>query len=122
MVDSVPGIVALVFAALVLIDACLIFGAYVYSRFFFNEYLRRFHRKKWEELAYQGEYQGLNLFSFDKTPQLRKFRCESTEDLGDPKIRKMRTISIYLFKTGIIAWISLVVIFALVGVFLALTS
>ncbi|MFQ5853919.1 MAG: hypothetical protein ACE5JU_25450 [Candidatus Binatia bacterium] len=115
MADLVPGVVALVFGAFVLIDACLLFLSYIYSRFIFNRYLMKHHREKWEELVYTAEYQGLNLFSFDKTPQLRKFRSESDEDLGDPSIRKMRTISIYLFKTGILVWISLVVIFLVAG-------
>ena len=115
MVANVPGAVALVFAAFVLIDAGLLLMSYIYSRFIFNRYLMRHHREKWEELVYTGEYQGLNLFSFDKTPQLRKFRYESGEDLGDANIRRMRKISIYLFKTGIIAWISLVVMLALAG-------
>ena len=122
MVESVPGIVALVFAAFVLIDACLILGAYVYTRFIFNRYLKKNHRQKWEELVYQGQYQGLNLISFDKTPQLRKFRSKSAEDRGDSKISKMRAISVYLFKTGIIAWVSLVVIFVFVGIFLVLSG
>lgn len=115
MADILPGIIALIFAIFVLIDGCIIIASFVYSRYIFSRYLMTHHRQKWEELVYK-EYQGLNWFSFDKTLQLQKFRTESTEDLGDPNIRKMRQLSIYLFKTGVTVLLSFIVIFLVVGI------
>ena len=66
-------------------DAALIVVAYLYSRFLFSEYLRRHHRKQWEEMVYGQEYRGLNVLAFDKTPALWRFRCESRDNLGDPR-------------------------------------
>jgi hypothetical protein len=107
------GILALLFAAFAIGDACLIILSYIiYSRFIFNAYLKKNHRKKWEELVYTDNYWGPGWFSFDKTEDLQKFRTECKEDLGDPNIPRMRRISIYLFKVGILGWISLVAVFA----------
>jgi hypothetical protein len=83
-------------AVAIVADAFLIVVAYLYSRFVFSEYLRRYHGKRWEELVYGQEYRGLNVLAFDKTPALWRFRCESSDTLGDPRIPRMRRISIYL--------------------------
>lgn len=115
MTELLPGMIALIFTVLVLIDSCILVTAFVYSRYIFSRYLMKHHRQKWDELVY-AEYHGLNWFSFDKTPQLRKFRTESTDDLGDSNIRKMRRLSIDLFKIGITAWLSFLVIFIVVGI------
>jgi hypothetical protein len=108
--ESISGILALIIAAFAVADACLIVFSYIYSRFIFNGYLKRNHRKKWEELVYTDNYWGPGLFCFDKTAELAEFRTKSKEDLGDPTINRMRRTSIYLFKVGILAWIGLVVI------------
>ena len=101
-------------------DALLILAAFVYTRLLFSGYLRRHHLRKWEELVYSPEYRGMNLLSFDKTPALRRFRCESSDDLGDSQVSRMRRISIYLFNTAIIAWLGLVVLVVIGGLVVAL--
>ncbi len=63
-----------------------------------------------------AEPHGFNWFSYDITTQMWKFRYKSKEDFGDPKIQKMRKISIYLFRIGIWGWLSLLLIFIVVGV------
>ncbi len=113
MSQSAIGALTLIFVSFLICDACLIIFSYIYSRFIFNRYLMRNHLTKWQELVYTDNYRGLNLFSFDKTEQLRKFRCDSKEDLGDPNITRMRRISVYLFRIGMLAWIGLIIIFIL---------
>lgn len=115
MAQYLPGIIALIFAVSVLIDGCIIVAAFIYSRYIFSGYLMKHHRQKWDELVYEG-YNGINLFCFDKTQKMQKFRTESVEDLGDPTIKKMRQISIYLFKTGVTVLISFMVIFIIIGI------
>ena len=100
MTELLPGIIALIVAIYVLINGCILIASFIYSRFIFNQYLRKHHRQKWEELVYT-EPHGFNWFSSDITTQMWKFRTESAENLGDPNIPKMRKISVYLFKIGI---------------------
>ena len=107
----------LIFAVAIVGDAALIVVAYLYSRFVFSEYLRRHHTKQWEEMVYGQEYRGLNVLAFDKTPALWRFRCESNDNLGDPRIPRMRHLSIYLFNTAMIAWLGIAGIILVGGVF-----
>ncbi|MFH1702058.1 MAG: hypothetical protein ABIB41_01335 [Nitrospirota bacterium] len=115
MTELLPGIIALIVAIYVLINGCILIASFIYSRFIFNQYLRKHHRQKWEELVYT-EPHGFNWFSSDITTQMWKFRTESAENLGDPNIPKMRKISVYLFKIGIWGWLGLLIIFIAVGV------
>jgi len=110
----------LIFAVAIVADAALIVVAYLYSRFLFSEYLRRHHRKQWEEMVYGQEYRGLNVLAFDKTPALWRFRCESKDNLGDPRIPRMRRLSIYLFNTTMIAWLGIAGIILVGGVLFVL--
>src|SRR5574341_339564 len=116
MTEFQSGIIGLVLAIVVLLDACVILVSYIYSRFIFNRYLMKHQRQNWEELAYTGEYRGLNWFSFDKTRQLGEFRAKSSEDLGDPRIMRMRKIANYLFRTGILVWVSLLFVLISFGI------
>jgi disulfide bond formation protein DsbB len=106
----------LVFAVAIVLDAALIVVSYLYSRFVFSGYLRKHHTKRWEEMVYGQEYRGLNMLAFDKTPALWRFRCESHDDLGDPRIPRMRRLSIYLFNTAMIAWLSIAGVILVGGV------
>lgn len=115
MADILPGIIALIFAFLVLLNGCIFFASFIYSRFIFNYYLKKHHRQKWEELVF-AEPHGFNFFSSDITTQMWKFRTESAEDLGDPNILTMRKVSIYLFRICIWGWLSILVIFIVVGI------
>src|SRR3972149_10425194 len=112
MSQSAIGVSVLIFFAFFICDVCLIIFSYIYSRFIFSRYLMRNHLTKWQELVHPGKYNYLspNLFSFDKTEELRKFRCDSKEDFGDPNITRMRRISVYLFRIGMLAWIGIIVI------------
>lgn len=110
------GLLALLLAGCVFLDALIILGSYIYSRFIFSGYLKRHHREKWEKLIYTAEYSGLNWRAFDKTPMMSKFRTESTEDFGDPKIQQIRKTSIYLFKIGMWGWIVILTIFIVMAV------
>jgi hypothetical protein len=112
----------LIFAVAIVVDAALIVVAYLYSRFAFCHYLRRHHGRQWEELVYGRDYRGFNVLSFDKTPALWRFRCESTDDLGDPRISRMRRLSIYLFKTAMIGWLGIAAIIVVGGVLFVLAS
>lgn len=85
---------------LMFIDASIIIASYIYSRFIFNRYLKKYHREKWNEFVY-NRYQGPKWLSFDKTSYLYNFRTQSIDDLGDPNISKMRTISKCLLKIGL---------------------
>ena len=115
MTEYFSGIMALVLAGSVLVAGCVIIVSFIYSRFIFSNYLKRHHRTKWEHLVYT-EPHGFNWFSSDLTNQLREFRCKSNEDLGDPKIKKMRTTSIYLFRVGILSLLGLMALFLFIGV------
>lgn len=108
--DAKMQVVGALLFLCVLLDIGIVAAAHIYSRHIFNGYLKRHHRKDWEELVYGGDYQGLNLWSFDKTPGLRTFRTASTDDLGDPVIPRMRRISVCLQNAGILILISLIVI------------
>jgi hypothetical protein len=88
MSQSDIGALVLIFFVFFICDVCLIIFSYIYSRFIFNRYLKRNHLTKWRELVHPDSYLGLNLFSFDKTEELRKFRCDSKEDFGDPNITR----------------------------------
>lgn len=110
----------LIVAIAIVVDAVLIIVAYLYSRFVFSEYLRRHHSKQWEEMVYGQEYRGLNVLAFDKTLALWRFRCESTDDLGDPRVSRMRRLSIYLFNTAMIAWLGIAGIIVIGGVLFVL--
>ena len=117
MDDTSSGVLALVFAILIVVDICLVAWSYVYSRFIFSRYLKKNHEKKWEELA-RPDYPGFyRLGFFDRTEELRQFRCDSDDDLGDPEVVRMRRISITLFRTGLIGWMVLAALFLLVGLF-----
>ena len=105
------GLVALFAAVYLFVDIGIIFSAYICSRFVFNGYLKKYHRAKWEDLVYTDKYNSLNLLSFDKTTLISEFRTDSTDDLGDPRIRKIRRISILLFNIGMWGWLALVVAF-----------
>src|SRR4030067_1812254 len=122
MAESVSGILALAVAVFVLMDAWLMFASYVYSRYIFYRYLKKNHKQEWEKLVSGSANRGPNLFSFDKTRELSRFRVNSNEDFGDPDIRKMRKLSIYLFKIGIWGWLLLVIGFAVVGILVLLTG
>lgn len=110
----------LIFAIAIVADAVLIVVAYLYSRFVFSEYLRRHHTKQWEEMVYGQEYRGFNVLAFDKTPSLWRFRCESNDNLGDPRISRMRRLSIYLFNTAMIAWLGIAAIMLVGGLLFVL--
>jgi len=112
--------IGVIFAVFILMDILLIVTAFVYARFVFSGYLRRHHPTKWNEMVYGSGYQGMNLLAFDKTPALRRFRCESSDDFDDPQVSKMRRISIYLFNTAIITWLGLVVLVLIGGLTIAL--
>ena len=105
-----------VFSLALVVDATLIVAAYFYSRFIFSGYLRKHHPRRWEEMVYTQEYSGVNLLSFDKTPALHRFRCESTDNLGDPYLSRMRRLSIRLFNVAMIAWLGIVGILIIGGV------
>ncbi|SRR6266446_6526680 len=108
------------FAIAFFVDASLIIAAYLYTRFVFSGYLRKHHIKQWEQLVYGHEYRSLNILSFDKTAALWRFRCESNDDLGDPRISRMRRISIHLFNTAMIAWLTLIGVFLVGSIFFVL--
>lgn len=110
------GILAIAFVSLVIADACVIMSAYICSRFIFNRYLKKYHRQKWEELVYDGDYWSVRLGYFDITPQMKKFRTESDDDLGDARITKLRKTSMYLFRIGIGGLVSLIIIFFVGGI------
>lgn len=116
MSNLLSEIFAVVFVILFIIDACLIFLAYIYSRFIFNGYLKKHHQQKWEELVYSDEYHGANWRAFDKTPQMWKFRIESNDDLRDPKLNQLRKTSIRLLEIGIGGWLGLLILFIAVAV------
>jgi hypothetical protein len=113
--ENLSGVIALVIVAYVLINSIIFIVFFVYSRFIFNYYLKKHHRQKWEELVY-AEPHGLNWLSSDASPQMRKFRCDSKEDFGDIRLRKMRKVSIYLFRIGIWGWLSLLTIVIFISV------
>jgi len=118
--EAVNSWLGVVVALGLLIDLLLIVAAYVYTRFLFSAYLRKYHRDKWDALVYSAAYRGLSLFAFDKSPAMRTFRYESTADLGDPEIPRMRRKSIWLLNTAIIAWLTLVGMVLLGGLVAAL--
>ena len=102
-----PEVVALALAACFFLDVAIFLVAQLYSRFVFDRYLKKNHRQKWEELVRGSDNWGPNLGGFDRTRQMHKFRTQSKEDLGDPSIRKMRKISIYLTNAGIMIFLGL---------------
>jgi ABC-type transport system involved in multi-copper enzyme maturation permease subunit len=115
MTEYFSGIISFVFAGLVLTVGCVIIASFIWSRFIFTNYLKRHHRIEWKQMVYT-EPHGFNWFSSDLTHQLREFRCKSHEDFGDPRIKKMRTMSIYLFWVGILSLLGLMALFLFFGV------
>ena len=110
------GILALALFCYFIIDVAVIIAAWIYSRFFFNGYLKKHHREKWEQLVSRNNFMGLlHLFQFDLTSEMYDFRVKSTDDLGDPRVTKIRRISIMLFRVGIFGWLALLAGVLVVG-------
>lgn len=108
MSELSQGLLGLGLAILVLLDGCLIVGAYIYSRYVFSWYLRTHHTVKWQELVHGEAYRGPSLFAFDKTRAIAHFRAQETDDLGDPKVAAMRRKSLRLFRAAIALWLVIV--------------
>lgn len=109
------GIIALVIFCFFIIDVALITAAWICSRFVFSGYLKKHHREKWEQLVVTDNFMGPYLTSFDITPEMNDFRVKSTDDLGDPRVAKIRRISIMLFRAGVFGWLALALGFLVVG-------
>jgi hypothetical protein len=115
-IEMTEGILALASACFLIIDAALFMAAWVYSRFVFSRYLKKHHGKKWEQLVSKYNFRGLvHLFWFDITPEMNDFREKNTDDLGDPRVAKIRRISIMLFRASIFGWLAFLVGFSVVA-------
>jgi len=90
MSGEVVGILILTTLLVMVLDLGLVVAALLASRWGFGAYLQSAHPNKWTELVPPADRLRALSFSFDISPSARKFRAASADDLGDPKLRKLR--------------------------------
>jgi hypothetical protein len=109
------GILALAGFVLLVIVVVTILAAWVYSRFFFSGYIKKYHRNKWDELVFTDKLLWPEFFSFDITSEMHDFRVKSNDSLGDPRVAQIRRASILLFRVGILGWCGLMLAFIVIA-------
>jgi hypothetical protein len=86
----------------VLGSAAVFVWAVIFSRFFFDRYLKRQHPIIWKRLR-AGP--GLHYLGTDANAEMAKFGARIDEDLGDPRLRKMKVISRRLYRFAVALWL-----------------
>ena len=105
MKANLPQLLIASIGLLMVVDVALLLIAFHAARFGFGGYLKRQHADQWRRLVTRDSRLLSPLVGPDSSSELRRFRLDSREDLGDPELSHRRKRANRLERFAVYSWI-----------------